>query len=215
MKAKKLSDSIRRIGADFDGLHAELYQLADLMDTTGRYNVRDTMLHLDRIAENNTVELRNLTARLPDTDVGPLYDEVASTLAISVQEERHWLRIVVPAILPKRHSRDNQSFLMRPMRHALMEFMQKNPIERFGKCVVCIVHTYDAALGEGRVRDYDNIETKRYLDVIEAFFMTTDSGNACTVLQTTSLADRDATVFYVMPPQNLAKWVNEYVYGND
>ena len=211
MKDKKFSDSVRKVGANFDGLRTELFQIADLMDSTGRYNVRDQMMHLDRVAEVNTVELRNLTARLPDADVGLLYDEVASALAISVKEERQWIRITVPAILPKKLSRSSQTFMLRPMRHALMEFMRESPIERFGRCAVCIEHTYDEALGTKRVRDYDNIETKRYLDVIEAFFMTTDSGNSCTVLQTTTMSDRDATVFYIMPTQNLAKWVDGHV----
>lgn len=211
MNDKKFSDSVRKVGSNFDGLKAELFRIADLMDSTGRYNVRDQMMHLDRVAEVNTVELRNLTARLPDTDVGPLYDEVVSALAISVREEQQWIRISVPAILPKKLSRSNQSFMLRPMRHALMEFIRDNPIERFGKCAVCIEHTYDESLGTKRVRDYDNIETKRYLDVIEAFFMTTDSGNSCTVLQTTTMAELDATVFYIMPTQNLAKWVDEHV----
>ena len=47
-------------------------------------------------------------------------------------------------------------------------------MERFGACAICIVHQYDEALGIRRIRDYDNIETKRYLDVIESMLLTND-----------------------------------------
>ena len=75
--------------------------------------------------------------------------------------------------------------------------------------MICIVHQYDAALGTRRVRDYDNIETKRFLDVIESVFLTNDSGLLCSVLQTTKMGDRDATDFYLMLPESLLKWVRE------
>ena len=77
--------------------------------------------------------------------------------------------------------------------------------------MICIVHQYDAALGTRRVRDYDNIETKRFLDVIESVFLTNDSGLLCSVLQTTKMGDRDATDFYLMLPESLLKWVEKYL----
>ena len=84
-------------------------------------------------------------------------------------------------------------------------------MERFGECVICIVHQYDEALGVNRVRDYDNIETKRYLDVIESVMLTNDSGLLCTVLQTTEMSDRDRTVFYLMLPESLPIWARDNI----
>ena len=59
-----------------------------------------------------------------------------------------------------------------PLRYALLDFLKETPLERFGSCAICIVHNYDEALGKRRIRDYDNIETKRYLDVIESMLLT-------------------------------------------
>lgn len=56
------------------------------------------------------------------------------------------------------------------------------------------------------MRDYDNIETKRYLDVIESVMLTNDNGLLLTVLQTTELGDRDCTEFYLMSPDKLSSW---------
>ena len=77
--------------------------------------------------------------------------------------------------------------------------------------MICIVHRYDEALGIRRVRDYDNIETKRYLDVIESVFLTNDSGLLCSVLQTTQISDRDCTEFYLMLPDTLPLWAKMFL----
>ena len=84
-------------------------------------------------------------------------------------------------------------------------------MERFGACAICIVHQYDEALGIRRIRDYDNIETKRYLDVIESMLLTNDSGLLCTVLQATQVADRDCTEFYLMRPESLPAWAKIHI----
>ena len=211
MNQKKLSDQLRQIASDYDGVSQELFQVARLIDQNGRFNMQSKMMSLVRIAEANTVRLRDMASRMVEMDVGMFYDEVANLLSISVEECEHWIKIKVPAILPNRNVRDNQTFLIRPLRHALVEFQRRTPIERFGACAICIVHGYDAAMGTRRVRDYDNIETKRYLDVIESIFLTNDSGLLCSVLQTTDLSDRDETTFYIMLPDTLPEWVREHV----
>ena len=136
-------------------------------------------------------------ARTVRDDTAHFYGEVADLLGIRIDETHDWLKITVPAILPKRNQRDNQAFLTRPLRYALLDFLKENPMERFGSCAICIVHNYDEALGKRRIRDYDNIETKRYLDVIESMLLTNDSGLLCTVLQATKVSDRDCTEFYL------------------
>lgn len=107
--------------------------------------------------------------------------------------------------------RDNQAFLTRPLRYAIMDYLKENPMERFGSCAICIVHNYDAALGKRRIRDYDNIETKRYLDVIESMLLTNDSGLLCTVLQATRMSDRDSAEFYLMRPETLSSWAKNHI----
>lgn len=58
---------------------------------------------------------------------------------------------------------------------------------------------------------YDNIETKRYLDVIESMLLTNDSGLLCTVLQATRMSDRDSAEFYLMRPETLSSWAKNHI----
>ena len=202
---------MRQVASDFDGISHELFQIANDLERIDQFNPQQKLYSLVRSAEVSTVSLRNLTARTVHDDVAPFYGEVADLLGIKIEESHDWIKITVPAILPKRNQRDNQAFLTRPLRYALLDFLKENPMERFGACAICIVHQYDEALGIRRIRDYDNIETKRYLDVIESMLLTNDSGLLCTVLQATQVADRDCTEFYLMRPESLPAWAKTHI----
>lgn len=211
MDNPKYIQVMRQVASDFDGISNELFQVASDLERMDQYNPQQKLFSLVRSAEVSSVTLRNLTARTVRDDTAPFYCEVADLLGIKVEETHDWLKISVPAILPKRNQRDNQAFLTRPLRYAIMDYLKENPMERFGSCAICIVHNYDAALGKRRIRDYDNIETKRYLDVIESMLLTNDSGLLCTVLQATRMSDRDSAEFYLMRPETLSSWAKNHI----
>ena len=204
---------MRQVATNYDGISQELFQVANSLEQIDKFNPQQRLVSLVRSAEVSTVSLRNLAARSIRDESIPFYSEVAGVMGIRIEETHDYIKIRVPGILPKRGQRDNQAFLTRPLRHALLDFLEENPMERFGSCAICIVHRYDEALGMKRIRDYDNIETKRYLDVIESMLLTNDSGLLCTVLQATQVSDRDCTEFYLMRPEALSKWVQEHLKG--
>jgi len=210
MTTTKYLEQLREVASNYDAISQELFRLSHKLEDMPMYNPENEIYSLVRSAELNTVNLRALAARVMSHDRNQRLNETISTaLGISVEESHHWIKIVVPAILPNRNARDSTLFITRPLRHSLIEFQRENPIERFGSCVICIVHQYDEALGLRRIRDYDNIETKRYLDVIESIFLTNDSGLLCSVFQATEISDRDCTEFYLMPPDALHIWLKE------
>ena len=207
----KITEKMREIASDYDAVSQGLFDVANRMDEQRSYAVEDRLYSLVRIAESNTVNLRNLTARTMKHREAPRKESADTMLGISVVEEQKWIRITVPAILPHRSRRDKPDFLMRPLRNSLFQCQRKTPIESFGDCAICIVHGYDAELSTNRIRDYDNIETKRYLDVIESIFLTNDSGLVCSVLQTTELMRYDCTQFFLMQPETMSIWVKEHI----
>ena len=202
---------MRAIASDYDAISQGLFEEAATKEKIPHHDPKDRLYSLVRLAERNTVDLRNLTARTIWGNSARFYQEMGAVLGVSVQEEKKWIRITVPAILPGRNRRDNAEFLTRPLRNSLIRFQRENPIERFEQCMICIVHGYDETYSLQRIRDYDNIETKRYLDVIESVMLTTDSGLLCSVLQTTEIMDRDCTQFYLMQPETLPQWAAEHI----
>ena len=207
------TEIMRQTAADYCSLGDDLNRVAGKLEARERYNPRAELYKLVCRAEVDTVQLRELAARTDRSTIAQFYEEVAGALNIEVREYRDWLRIFLPAILPKRGRGYAQDFLIAPMRQALVTFLRKNPRERMKQGTVCIVHQYDASKSPRRVRDYDNIETTRYLDVIEALFLSNDSGLSISVFQCTELGDADATVFYLMKPETLPKWLTNRADG--
>lgn len=211
MILKQQIQQLREAASDFDAISQELFHLANRMEEMPHYNPENELYSLVRSTESNALRVRSVAGRFMSERSQRLNDMIQSVLCVSIEETEHWLKITVPAILPNRNVRDNTLYITRPLRNCLTQFQRQNPIERFRDCVICIIHQYDEALGIRRVRDYDNVETKRYLDIIEAALLTNDSSLLCTVLQTTELTDRDRTVFYLMLPETLPLWAKTYV----
>ncbi len=211
MKNNELIGPLREIASDYDAVSQGLFDLASVLERQIHYEPKERLYNAVRIAERNTVDLRNVTARTMWGHTDPFYEDVAGMLRISVSEEPRWIKIVVPAILPNRNNRDNSEFLTKPLRNSILRFQRQEQIGRFKNCMVCIVHGYDEALSLRRIRDYDNIETKRYLDVIESMLLVNDGGLLCSVLQTTEIMDRDCTVFYLMQPETLPIWAQDHI----
>ena len=201
------TEIMRQTAADYCSLGDDLNRVAGKLEARERYNPRAELYKLVCRAEVDTVQLRELAARTDRSKTVQFYEIVSEAQNIEVREYPDWLRISLPAILPKRGRSYAQDFLIAPMRQALVTFLRKNPRERMKQGTVCIVHQYDASKSPRRVRDYDNIETKRYLDVIEALFLSNDSGLSISVFQCTELGVADATVFYLMKPETLPKWL--------
>lgn len=191
----------------YEGISRSIIEVLGLMNDSPRYDPEGRLLDAVRSAERATVQLRNLTSRALRNETKSLDSAIVEALDIKVEKAYSWYKITVPAILPKRHSNEGASYITRPLRSALVQFQRKNLVERFEHCTICIVHCYDEALGLRRVRDYDNIETKRYLDVIESVMLINDSGLLCDVYQTTRTADRDCTEFYLMAPEKFQTWL--------
>ena len=198
--------SLKELAAEYDTIGQALFEQANAIATYPKHDPGDRLYSLDRIAERSTVQLRHLAACAAPEQKSAFYAGLPSLLGISVEEERLWIKITVPSILPNRSGKDNSEFLMRPLRNSLTEFQRTNQMPKFRDCMICIVHGYDEALGQRRIRDYDNIETKRYLDVIESALLTNDSSLLCSVLQTTEILDRDCTQFFLMQPETLQTW---------
>jgi hypothetical protein len=199
-------DLMRQTSTDFSFVGNKLSLIAKRIETSERYNPVSELYRLIRTAEANTVQLRDLAARTDRSKILQFYETVSDAQNIEITEEPDWIRITLPAILPKRNRSYAADFLVAPLRQSLLAFKREHPKERLHDCAICIVHQYNASLSPRRVRDYDNIETKRYLDVIEALFLINDTGLLSSVLQCTDFGDADATIFYLMEPDALPKW---------
>lgn len=70
-------------------------------------------------------------------------------------------------------------------------------------------HIYAQELPERRIRDYDNLELKQFLDVAASFILTDDNGLLCDAYNTTELGEEDCTRLFLMDSTQFPAWLAE------
>jgi hypothetical protein len=119
------------------------------------------------------------------------------------------MEITLPVLLPKRKWRQNTEFLSGPLHFAFSHFADGHKMPHFAESAVCFMYIYDRSKPTRRVRDYDNLECKQVLDVINSFVLADDTGLLCDVFHTTTLGESDCTKVFVMDRAGFPKWLSE------
>ena len=60
-----------------------------------------------------------------------------------------------------------------------------------------------------RIRDYDNLELKQFLDVAASFILTDDNGLLCDAYHTTELGEDDCTRITIMDSRLFPDWLDK------
>ena len=126
---------------------------------------------------------------------------------IEIRSEGGILEITLPCLHPKRKQQQSTEYLLDPFTAALGQYVKSNPMPRLRHCVVCFSLIYSRDLPERRVRDYDNLELKQFLDVAASFLLTDDSGLLCDAYHTTELGDADCTRISIMDSTRFPDWL--------
>ena len=133
----------------------------------------------------------------------------AAMQGIDIQQRGGIFEITLPCLLPKRRQSQSTEYLIDPLTAALEQYVKSHTVRRFRRCVVCFSHTYCRDLPERRVRDYDNLEIKQYLDAVGAWLLIDDGGLFCDVYHTTELGETDCTRMFIMDMPRFPTWLAE------
>ena len=203
-----LSQRISSIQDDIQQLNSTLF----VMDTTDiqRYPDNYEALSIDAAlrAEHIACRLRPLiytTTRTPKEDHLP---SATSTMGILVEQHGDVMEITLPALLPKRR-RQPSTDLLDPFDTALSQYAKERPMPRYKHCVVCFSSIYSREVTERRVRDYDNLEWKQFLDVAVSYLLVDNSGLLCDAYFTTELGENDCTRIFIMDSSHFSTWLKE------
>ena len=195
-KIMDMGDEIRRLEQDMIAL-----QSIDIVGYPENYSSLSQQAVIK--SEYITRKLRELVYSTTNADWPELLSVSADELGITVEcNDDGVVDITIPSLIPGRKKKPTE-FITAPLYAAFERFISERqadtPFERFNNCVIWITHVYDKGLiGKGRKRDYDNIETKGIIDVINAFLLTDDNGFLCNVYHSTEISDRDFTRISVM-----------------
>lgn len=204
-----LSQRITSILADLNRLTNALYAMntTDIQRYPDNYEVLSTDAALR--AENIACRLRHLIYSTTSIKKEEYLTSAAVMQGIRVEENDGVLEITLPCLLPKRKQRQSTEYLLDPFTAAMSQYARSHPLPRLQHCVVCFSHVYCQDLPERRVRDYDNLELKQFLDVAASFILTDDSGLLCDAYNTTELGETDCTRISIMDSALFPRWLSE------
>ena len=160
-------------------------------------------------AENIACRLRHLIYSTTSIKKEEYLTSAAVMQGIKVDENNGVLEITLPCLLPKRKQRQSTEYLLDPFTAAMSQYARSRPLPRLQHCVVCFSHVYCQDLPKRRVRDYDNLELKQFLDVAASFILTDDSGLLCDAYNTTELGETDCTRISIMDSAHFPEWLAE------
>lgn len=203
---------VKRISAiqnELQRLNNALYAMSaeDIQRYPDNYEALSTDAAL--LAEKVACQLRHMIYATTFVKPGDYLPIAASAQGIEVRDKDGVIEITLPGLLPKRKQRQNSEFLLDPFNAALSRFVAEHPVPRFQHCVVCFCNVYDQALPERRIRDYDNLELKRLLDVAASYLLTDDTGLLLDTYHTTELGDADCTRIVIMESTRISAWLDE------
>ena len=202
-----LSQCITSILADLNRLTNALYAMntTDIQRYPDNYEVLSTDAALR--AENIACRLRHLIYSTTSIKKEEYLTSAAVMQGIKVEENDGVLEITLPCLLPKRKQRQSTEYLLDPFTAAMSQYARSRPLPRLQHCVVCFSHVYCQDLPKRRVRDYDNLELKQFLDVAASFILTDDSGLLCDAYNTTELGETDCTRISIMDSARFPEWL--------
>lgn len=203
-----LSQRISSILAEITRLTNALYALntTDIQRYPDNYEVlsTDAALRAERIA----CRLRHLIYSTTTIKKEEYLSSAAVMQGIEIRFKDGILELTLPCLLPKRKPQHKTEYLLDPFTAALSQYAKSHPMPRLRHCVICFSHIYCKDLPTRRIRDYDNLELKQFLDVVASFVLTDDSGLLCDAYNTTELGETDCTRISIMDSRLFPDWLD-------
>ena len=176
MNRSVISQRITSILDDIQRLSSALYAMntTDIQRYPENYEILSTDAALR--AENIACRLRHLIYASTGIKKSEYLTSAATMQGLDIQQRGDIFEITLPCLIPKRKQRQSTEYLIDPLTTALEQYVRTHAVKRFQHCVVCFSHVYCRDLPERRIRDYDNLELKQFLDAVGAWLLTDDGG---------------------------------------
>ena len=182
---------------------------ADYVNDAKNFNYLTERLQM--LSEKFACGVRKLAIDTYAVERCMVYDNTAEVLGIEIYKENNSVVIELPFLLPRK--KDKQAkFVGDPLKVMFERLSEHEDFKIKEKAVICIVHVYDNKHKKARCYDFDNLESKRILDIITVYTLKDDSPEYCDVYHTSMLSDTDKTKIIVMPISEFQRLNNPYIF---
>ena len=123
----KYMEVLLEVASEYERMSSELFRLAHALRICRDTTLITRCIAWVRNAEQTTQNLRGLAARTDWANASGVLWAVAEAMGIKIEEESRWLKITVPAILPKRNPGTTHSIWQGLCEAACFAFRPKIP----------------------------------------------------------------------------------------
>ena len=215
MNRQVLLRKIMGVGDEVRRLEQDMIALQSIDVVTYPENYSNLSQQATSRSEAISRKLRELIYVTTNISKAEYLVNAANDIGISITVDSNGIiEITLPCLIPHRRKKAT-GFITEPLFAVLNKFVSdyplSTPFERFEHCVICITHVYDKVLyAKMRMRDHENIEIKGIVDVINTFLLTDDSGDLCSIFNTSEFSDEDMTRISIMKKDMFHEWVLRY-----
>lgn len=153
---------------------------------------------LEILSEKFACSVRDFARKTFVANRYEVMDKASEMQGIEVRKDGNVIIVDLPFLLPRKKGKEHK-FIGDPLWYKLEELSKPEDLKIREKAVICIIHTYDNVNKKARCYDYDNLESKKILDIITLFTLTDDAPEYCDIYQTVQLSDSDKTRILIMP----------------
>lgn len=153
---------------------------------------------LEILSEKFACSVRDFARKTFVANRYEVMDKASEMQGIEVRKDGNVIIVDLPFLLPRKKGKEHK-FIGDPLWYKLEELNKSEDLKIREKAVICIIHTYDNVNKKARCYDYDNLESKKILDIITLFTLTDDAPEYCDIYQTVQLSDSDKTRILIMP----------------
>lgn len=164
----------------------------------GMVGVNPTALEEELLRITIDLELlcRNARRLLLQTSVvkkETLIAQACSIREFDVEERDNAIHITLPTLPLKKTGNANCSYISEPLMWCLQKYHEEHPPCKFDQARITICHCYPQDTPVRMVRDYDNIEVKKIIDILALHYLRDDNMGCCEVLHTSRFSDQIKT----------------------
>ncbi len=122
-----------------------------------------------------------------------LIAQACSIREFDVEERDNAVHITLPILPLKKTDNANCSYITDPLMWCLQKYHEEHPPHKYDKARITVCHCYPEDTPIRMVRDYDNIEVKKVIDILTLYYLCDDNMGCCEVLHTSRFSDQIKT----------------------
>ena len=173
-RADRLSRALKRIDDQY---------------TTQQPELESELLETSVETEKTCLELRKLLAEIGCVSKREYLSQLSNTHEIQIEERDGRMYLTLPVLPLKKKSHTSCEFTIDPLIACLKDYQKSHKCKVYETARITFCHCYPKETPAKSLRDCDNIEAKKVLDVLALYFLKDDNMACCEILHTSRPAD--------------------------